>query len=155
MANFELIKHTLEGSLNQLASARTNQGVWEWFNALYRIVSQNRFTGTAQIYGPKLLASGTNVVETVPVVVFGILVDNSMAAEDAYAYLGNAAITPGTTDTQGYFWAPRATISSYVFANGNVHSTKLEVGTVLGTEAGLEGGTASTTQCTVILVYTK
>jgi len=156
MANFALIGTLLEGILSsQLNAARHVQDVWEWYNALYRIMSQNRFAGTATVFGPKQLAAGTNVVETVPVSLFGVLIDNSQAAEDAFLAIANAAATPGTTDTQGYFYAPRAAMSCYVIAGPRVQTTKLEVFSVLGTEAGLEAGTASTTQPTVVLVYTK
>lgn len=156
MANFALIGNQLEGILNtQLNAARQTQGVWEWYNALFRIMSQNRFSGTATVYGPKQNAAGTNVVETVATTLFGVLVDNSQAAEDAYLGVSNVAATPGTTDTLGYYWAPRNTISVYVIPQGTTLSSRLEVFSVLGTEAGLEAGTASTTQPTVVLVYTK
>lgn len=156
MANFALISNYLEGNLSsQLASARQTQGVWEWYNALFRIMSANRFSGTATVFGPKQLAAGTNVVETVATVVFGILIDNSQAAEDAQVQLSNVAATPGTTDIFGSYFGPRATMKEYVFADGLTFSSRLEVFSTLGTNAGLEAGTASTTQPTVMIVYTK
>lgn len=156
MANFAIVQNYIEGVLtSQLSQTRQTQDVWEWYNAMYRIVSQNRFTGTATVYGPKQLSAGTNVVETVAVTLFGVLIDNSMAAEDAYLAVSNVAATPGTTDTLGYFWAPRASITEYVLAKPTVFSSRFEVFSVLGTEAGLEAGTASTTQPTVLAVYTK
>ena len=156
MANFELQKNNLEGIINtQLNATRNNQGVWEWFNALYRIVSASRFGGTVQVFGAKQLASGTNVIETVPVTLFGVVIDNSQAAEDALVQFTNAAATPGTTDVFGAFYAPRASMNSYVIANGLVFSSRLEVFSTLATNAGLEAGTASTTQPTVVVVYTK
>jgi hypothetical protein len=129
--------------------------VWEWYNALYRIMSQNRFPGTATIYGLKQNAAGTNVIETVAVTLFGVLIDNSQAAEDAYLGVSNVAATPGTTDTLGYYFAPRNTVSVYAIPQGTTFSSRLECFSVLGTEAGLEAGTASTTQPSVVLVYTK
>ena len=156
MANFELIKHTLEGSINsQLNATRINQGTWEWFNALYRVVSANRYTGTATIYGPRQLSAGTNVVETVPVTLFGAWVDNSMAAEDLLLQFANAAATPGTTDILGALFGLRAAQRGYVWPECQVHSSRLEVYSTAASNAGLEAGTASTTQPTVILVYTK
>lgn len=156
MANFEIQKNNLEGILNnQLNATRQTQGVWEWFNALYRIVSSVRFGGTVQVYGPKQIASGTNVVETVAVSLFGVLVDNSMSAEDLFLATSNVAATPGTTDTLLYFWVPRASIKTLVYPEPIAFSSRLEIFSVLGTEAGLEAGTASTTQPTVVLVYTK
>lgn len=156
MANFEIAKNNLEGLLNtQLNATRQTQGVWEWFNALYRIVSSVRFGGSVTIYGPKQLSAGTNVVETVAVSLFGILVDNSMAAEDLFLATSNVAATPGTTDTLVYFWVPRSTIRTMLYPEPIAFSSRLEVFSVLGTEAGLEAGTASTTQPTVVLVYTK
>lgn len=156
MANFEIVKNAIEGSVNtQLNATRQNQGVWEWFNALYRIVSANRYTGTATLYGPRQLSAGTNVVETVAVRLFGAVVDNSQAAEDALVQFTNAAATPGTTDIFGAVYAPRATMVSIVWADGQPHGSRLEVFSTLATNAGLEAGTASTTQPTVMLVYTK
>ena len=156
MANFELINHALEGALStQISSTRGNQDMWEWFNALFRVVSQNRYTGTCKIYGPRQLSAGTNVIETTPASVFGILVDNSQAAEDAFVATANAAATPGTTDTQSYSFAPRAAVSTFLFFPPKVNNRRLEIFSVLGTEAGLEAGTASTTQPTVIVVYTQ
>lgn len=156
MANFAVIANTLEGLLNQqLNAARQTQSVWEWYNALYRIMSQNRFTGTATVYGPKQNASGTNVIETVAATLFGVLIDNSQAAEDLYLGVSNVAATPGTTDTLGYYFGVRNAITPYVIPQGTTFGSRLEVFSVLGTEAGLEAGTASTTQPTVVLVYTK
>jgi hypothetical protein len=156
MANFELQKNNLEGILNtQLNATRQTQGVWEWFNALYRIISASRFGGTTTIYGAKQLSAGANVVETVPVSLFGVLVDNSQAAEDLYLAVSNVASTPGTTDTLSYFWVPRASLRTFAIPEPTVFTARLEVFSVLGTEAGLEAGTASTTQPTVVLVYTK
>jgi len=156
MANFAIINNQLEGALgNQIAAARANQDMWEWFNALFRVVSQNRYTGTAKVYGPRQLSAGTNVVETTPAAVFGVLIDNSQAAEDAYLATSNVAATPGTTDTLGYYFAVRGAVSTYLSAPPRVHASRLEVFSVLGTEAGLEAGTASTTQPTVIVVYTQ
>jgi hypothetical protein len=42
----------------------------------------------------------------------------------------------------------------YVFCNGHVLGTGLTVEDILGTEAGLEAGTGSTSGITVLLVYT-
>lgn len=156
MANFEIQKNNIEGILNtQLNASRQTQGVWEWFNALYRIVSSVRFGGTVNVYGAKQLAAGTNVVETVAVRLFGVVIDNSMAAEDALVQVSNVAATPGTTDVLGAYWAPRSAITSYVIPEGTTFTSRLEIFSTLATNAGLEGGTASTTQPTVLLVYTK
>ena len=156
MANFANIANYLEGLLtSQLNQARQTQAVWEWYNALFRIVSQNRFTQTPRVYGPTQLAAGTNIIETNAVTVFGVLIDNGQAAEDALVALYNAAATPGTTDPLGILWAPRAAMTCYVFANGQVHSSRLEIASMLGTEAGIEAGTASTTQPTVVVVYSE
>ncbi len=156
MANFALIANYLEGNLaTQLATARQTQGVWEWYNALFRIMSANRVTGTPTVFGPKQLSAGTNVVETVAATVFGILIDNSQAAEDCQVQLSNVAATPGTTDIFGSYYGLRGTMRGYVFSDGLPFSSRLEVFSTLGTNAGLEAGTASTTQPTITLVYTK
>lgn len=156
MANFELAKNIVEGSINtQLNATRATQGAWEWFNALYRIVSSVRYTGTVTTYGPKQLSAGTNVVETVAVTLFGALADNSMAAEPLLLQFSNVAATPGTTDILGALFVPSVTMRYLVWPDGQVHSSRLEVFSTLSTNAGLEAGTASTTQPTVMLVYTK
>jgi hypothetical protein len=156
MANFELAKNLLEGILNnQINAARQTQGVWEWFNALYKVISSVRYSGTVTIFGPKQLASGTNVVETVAVTLFGVLADNSMAAEPLLLQFSNVAATPGTTDILGALFVPSSAVRMYVWPEGQVHSARLEVFSTQSTNAGLEAGTASTTQPTVVLVYTK
>lgn len=157
MANFENIKNLLEGIVNsQISSVRQTAGVWEWFNALYRTMSANRFAGTPKVYGPALTAAAAapTVIEAVAAKVFGLLVDNSMAAEDAFIALSNVASTAGTTNTMGYMFAPRASVTEYVYPEPLVFTSRLEIFAVLGTEAGLEAGTASTTQSTVVVVYT-
>jgi hypothetical protein len=157
MANFENIKNVLEGTVNsQINATRQTAGVWEWFNALYRIMSANRFAGTPKVYGVAATAAAAapSVLETVAAKVFGLLVDNPMAAEDAYIALSNVASTAGTTDTKGYFFAPRAAVTEYVFPEPLVFTSRLELFAVLGTEAGLEAGTASTTPSNVVVVYT-
>lgn len=156
MANFELQKHRLEGTINTLLNAaRQTQGAWEWFNALYRVVSSVRLGGAVTMYGPTQLAAGTNVIETVAVSLFGILVDNSMAAEDLYLVTSNVASTPGTTNDLGLHWVPRAAQRYLVWTEPQVFSARLEVFSVLGTTVGQKAGTASTTQPTIVLVYTK
>jgi hypothetical protein len=155
MSNFANISNALEGAINtQIAAARSSQGVWEWFNTLQRIMSANRFQGTPKIYGLRQLAAGTNVIETVAAKVFGFLIDNSMAAEDLVLGLSNVAATPGTTDARGLFWGPRNAITTYTAPEPIDFSSRLEVYSMLGTNAGYEAGTASTTQPSVIVVYT-
>ena len=157
MANFASIATTLEGALaNELTLARTNQGIWEWYNALQRIMSANRFTGTPRMDGPVLLTATDRDIETGAVVIFGFLIDNSMAAEDLYLLVYNVnAVTEGTTDATGLLFAPRNAITTYVMPNGLTHDTAFTISAALGTTVGQEAGTAPTTFPTVISVYTE
>ena len=158
MANFQQISPLLEGIIgSQLSSTRGHQGVWEWFNALSRTMSASRLTGTARVYGPTAVTAETEI-DSGAVRLFGVLIDNSMAAEDVYLSLANltaANWTAGTSNSQGYLWAPRAAITVYVFPEGLVFSTAFTVEDILGTEVGLEAGTGSTSGVTVLAVYTE
>jgi len=157
MANFASIATTLEGALNnELNLARSNQGVWEWYNALQRIMSANRFTGTPRIDGPVLLTATDRDVETGAVRLFGLLSDNSMTAEDLYLLTYNTnTVTEGTTDALEMMWSPRNTITCAVFTDGLEFATAFTVSAALGTTVGQEAGTAPTTFPTYMAVYTE
>lgn len=158
MANFASVSNRLEGIVNnEFNSSRGNQGAWEWYNALQRIVSANRFTGTVRVVGPKLITA-EDEIESNAVRIFGIAIDNAMAAEDAYLAVTNltaANWTAGTNNATMYLWAPRNSMQFYVFPSGIVHDTAFTVEDILGTEAGLEGGTGSTSGVTYTAVYTE
>ena len=159
MANFANIANTLEGIINnQLNLARSNQGVWEWYNGLQRIMSPTRWTGTPRVSGPTLTTGATEIVVDADAVrVFGVLIDNSMAAEDAYVGLGDVdgAFVPGTDNVLGpYLWALRATMQTYLFPEPLEFDLGVIIFDSLGTQAGLEAGTASTTGSTTVVVYT-
>jgi len=157
MANFASIGTTLEGILNtQLNLARSTQGIWEWYNALHRIVSANRFTGTPRIDGPVLLTATDRDVESGAVRLFGLLVDNTMAAEDLYLLTYNTnTVTEGTTDALEIMWCARNAITTAVFPDGLVFDTAFTVSAALGTTVGLEAGTGPTTFPTYLAVYTE
>ena len=159
MANFALIANALEGAINnQLNATRGTQGVWEWYNALQRNMSQLRWTGTARMYGPAVSTGATEIVVDADAVrVFGVLIDNSMAAEDAYLGLGDVdgAFTPGTDNVLGpYLWALRATMQTYLFLDPLEFDLGVIIFDGLGTQVGLEAGTAATTAPTNIVIYT-
>jgi len=162
MANFASVANVLEGIINtKLAAARHNQGVWEWYNALGRIMSANRFTGTPRVIGPAAtLDAGTSTnAETGAVRIFGILVDNSNAAEAVWVQFFNiasASVTVGTSLSPVIVFAPSATIVPVVYADGVAFDTACSYHAVTGTQAGLEGGTGVTgTNPTIVLVYTE
>ena len=163
MANFESIRTRLEGIVNnELTFARHNQGIWEWFNALHRIISANRWAGTPRVVGPSAVADvAYNNIETTAAdrQVFGLLVDNSNAAEAVWvtvADLTAANATPGTDLFNIALWVPSATIETVVFPNGLLFSTALSWFAGTGTAAGLEGGTGVTgTNPTGVIVYTE
>ena len=163
MANFANIANQLEGAINtQLTLARTTQGVWEWYNALQKVMSSNRFVGTPVVYGPVTVGDTDYAnIETAAAsrLVFGILVDNSNAAEAVWvtvADLTAANATPGTDLFNIAVWVPSATMQMVVFADGLSFTTALSWYAGTGTAAGLEGGTGITgTNPTGILVYTE
>ena len=157
MANFASIATTLEGLLNTaLNLARSNQGVWEWYNGLSRIMSANRFSGTPRIWGPRATVAGSNTIESNAATLFGVLVDNSMTAEDLFFTTSDVAVAGGNDDWLGTpFFCPRNTITTYLVCNGGTFATGLFVEAELGTSVGIEAGTAVTTEPTVVVVYTE
>jgi len=161
VANFAAIHNVLEGALNtQLNSARGGQHVWEWFNALSRIMSANAVTGTPAVYGPATVADADFVAVTAAAtaVLYGAVVDNSIAAEAVFVTVGNggAGLTPGTEHITGpILFAPAATMVSYLWPGGIAMASGIAVYAGTGTDAGLEAGTAVTgTNPTGLLVYT-
>ena len=142
MANFASIATTLEGLLNnQLNLARSSQGAWEWYNALQRIMSANRFTQTPRIVGPRVAVTGSNTLESNAVTLFGVLIDNG-GTENAYTEASNVAVTGGNDDTLGpMLYTPSATMNMYLFPNGLSFSAGLFYDVVLATNVGLEAGT--------------
>ena len=163
MANFGAIAPTLESLLaTELAFARSNQGVWEWYNALQRCMSPSRVAGVVRVQGPESIGdTDYNNIETVADNrrVYGILVDNSNASENVWvtvADLTAANATPGTDLFNIAIWVPSATIVPVVYPNGLAFTVALSWYAGTGTAAGLEGGTGVTgTNPTGILVYTE
>lgn len=163
MANFARIGNALEGILaNQLTAARNTQGGWEWYNALQRIISANRFTGTAYVVGPAAaLDSGTavDIEGASALLLFGAIVDNSNAAEAVWLTgydLATGSVTVGTSLFKAALFVPSATTSYVVWPDGLTFATALSVHSGTGTAAGLEAGTGVTgTNPTYTLVYTK
>lgn len=142
MANFASIATTLEGLLgNELSLARGNQGTWEWYNGLQRIISANRFTGTPRIIGPRIAVTGSNTLESNAVTLFGVLIDNG-GTENAYTEASNVAVTGGNDDTLGpMIYTPSATMNHYLFPNGLSFASGLFYDVVLATNTALEAGT--------------
>lgn len=163
MANFASIGTYLEGVIsNEVNATRTNQGVWEWYNALFRIMSANRWAGTPRVVGPSsIIDTDYANIETAAAdrQVFGLLIDNSNAAEAVWvtvADLTAANATPGTDLFNIAIWVPSATMETVLFPNGLLFSTALSWFAGTGTAAGLEGGTGVTgTNPTGIIVYTE
>ncbi len=162
MANFAAVQNTLEGIINnQLTAARQTQGVWEWYNALQRITSQNRYTGSIRVVGPKAtLDAGTaEDVETSAITLFGLLVDNSNSGEDVWLVgydIAAASVTVGTSLTKIVLWVPRASIVPVVYADGFPLGTAFSVHALTGTQAALEGSTGVTgTNPTFVAVYSE
>mgnify|MGYP001571158658 CR=1 FL=1 len=142
MANFATVATTLEGLLaGELNLARSNQGVWEWYNALQRIISSNRFTGTVRIIGPRVAVTGSNTLESNAVTLFGVLIDNG-GTEDAYTEVSDVAVTGGNDDTLGpMLYTDDAEMNQYLFPNGLPFANGLFYDVVLATNLALEAGT--------------
>lgn len=157
MANFANVANYLESAIaTQLNATRQTQDVWEWYNALQRLMSQNRFTGTPTVYGPVGSTATTGApISTAASSLFGCIIDNSQSAEDVlYGLYNTSSVTGGTTNTLGILWAARSTMACYVMSYPIAFSSKIYGLSMLGTEAGIEAGTDSTTQPTVLFVYT-
>ena len=142
MANFAQIATTLEGLLsNQLSSTRGNQGVWEWYNALQRIMSANRFTATPRIVGPRVAVTGSNTLESNAVTLFGVLIDNG-GTENAFTEASDVAVTGANDNTLGpILYTPSATMNMYAFPNGLGFANGLFYDVLLATNTALEAGT--------------
>ena len=142
MADWSRIQHQVDALIGSVASARSDQSLWTWREALRHLVQDFRETGTPRVSAYTLFdGTNDNDVEANAVRLFGAVIDNSQAAIDAYIALYNTA-TPveGTTDTLGYLWAPRNRVSAYVF-RPIVFDTAFTWSSTTGTEAGLEAGT--------------
>lgn len=161
MANFEKKKNLLEGIINsQLNATRQDQGTWEWFNALQRIVSQQRIGGEVGIYGPAEALDADFVAVTAgAATLWGALVDNSNAAEAVFVSIldGGAGLTPGTEHIPGHLaFVPAATMRTFLYPQGVAYATSIAVYAGTGTSAGLEAGTGVTgVNPTIVLVYTS
>jgi hypothetical protein len=162
MANFENISQLLEGALaSRINEARSTQAVWEWYNALKRIMSANYVTGVPAVYGPATVGDTDFVAVNADTdsVLYGALVDNSNAAEAVFVSVldGGTGLTPGTEHQPGVLLhVPQAEMNVWVWPHGVTYSTTgIAVYAGTGTDAGLEAGTGVTgTNPTIILVYT-
>ncbi len=161
MANFASVANILEGILNtQLTAARQGQHVWEWFNALQRIVSANYVTGTVRVVGPSTAGDTDFVAIDTTATLYGALIDNSIAAEAVFVSIidGDATLTPGTEHQPGVILhVPAATMRTFLWPGGvSYPTTGMAIYAGTGTNAGLEAGTAVTgTNPTYVVVYTE
>lgn len=157
MADWSRIQHQVDALIGGVASARSDQSLWTGREALRHLIQDFRETGTPRVSAYTLFAGADDVdVEANAVRLFGAVIDNSMAAEDAYIALYNTA-TPveGTTNTLGYLWAPRNRAVVYVF-RAIVFDTAFTWSSILGTEVGLEAGTLTTANGTQAgFIYTE
>src|SRR3990172_2846194 len=162
MANFENISNLLEGAINsRLNEGRSNQAVWEWYNALKKIMSANYVTGVPAVYGPTSVGDTDFVAVNADTdsVLYGALVDNSNAAEAVWVWIldGGTGLTPGTEHISGQIvFVEAASMYTFLWPAGvRYDTTGIAVYAGTGTSAGLEAGTGVTgTNPTAILVYT-
>ena len=162
MANFQLVRNTLEGILNSsITQSRTTQGVWEWMDALDRIMSSDKVPGVATLYDSGE-AGGNDAAEveigSVPTTVYGILVDNPNSAEPVHLEMSDVSdVDGGDKLLSAFVFVPSATMRSVLFPQGIAHTaTQCAYICGTGTRAGLEAGTAITgTNPRVIIVYSE
>lgn len=157
MADWSRIRHQTDALISSVSSTRSDQALWTWREALRALIQDFREVGVPRVSAYTLFGGTDDVdVEAAAVRLFGLVVDNSMAAEDAYIVLYNTAtVVEGTTDALGLFWAPRNRVSAYAF-RPIVFTTALSWSSVLGTTAGQEAGTLTTASGTQVgLVYTE
>jgi hypothetical protein len=160
MANFASISNVLEGIVNsQLSSARINQGVWEWYNALQRIVSANKDSGTVRVVGPRVAVTGSNTIESTACTLYGVLIDNG-GTENAYTEISDVAVGGGNDDMLGpILYTPTVVMNTYVFPSGLSFANGLFYDVVLATNTALEAGTeisaANLLLHKAIFVYTE
>jgi hypothetical protein len=142
MANFASVGTYLESLISsQLSATLTTQGAWEWYNALFRVMSANRFTGTPRVVGPLVAVTGSNTIETNAVRLFGVLIQNG-GTENSYTEASNVAVTGGNDDTLGpMLYCPSATTTEYLFTDGLAFSAGLFFDVILATNTALEAGT--------------
>ena len=161
MANFALVANQLEGIINnQLTAARQTQGIWEWYNALFRIVSANYVTGTVRAVGPATAGDTDFVAIDTTATLYGAVIDNSNAAEAVFVSIldGDATLTPGTEHITGVIiHVPAASMRAVLWPTGvSYGTTGMAIYAGTGTSAGLEAGTAVTgTNPTYVVVYTE
>jgi len=131
--------------------------LWTWREALRALIQDFREVGTPRVSAYTLFGGADDVdVEAGAIRLFGVVIDNSMAAEDAYIVLYNTAtVVEATTNPLGCLWAPRNRVSAYVF-RAVVFDTAFSWSSLLGTKAGLDAGTLTTANGTqVAAVYTE
>ena len=145
MADFSRIRHQVDALISGVATARSDQSLWTWREAIRALVQDFREVGTPRVSAYTLFdGTNDNDVESGAIRLFGMVIDNSMSAEDAYITLYNTAtVVEGTTDALGLFWAPRNRVSCYAF-RPIVFSSAFSWSSVLGTTTGQEAGTLST-----------
>ena len=157
MAQWSRIESQVDALISGVASARSDQSLWYWRENLRRLIQDFRETQVPRVSAYTLFGGTDDVdVEAGAVRLFGCVIDNSMAAEDAFIALYNTA-TPveGTTNTLGYLYAPRNRVTAYAF-RALVFDTAFTWSSVLGTAAGLEAGTLTTASGTQAgFVYTE
>ena len=157
MADWSRIQHQVDALISGVSSARSDQSFWQFRESARHLLQDFRETGTPRVSAYTLFGGTDDVdVEANAVRLFGMVIDNSMAAEDAFIVVYNTA-TPveGTTNPFGYYWAPRNRAVWYTF-RPIVLDTAFTWSSVLGTEAGLEAGTLTTASGTQAgFVYTE
>ncbi len=160
MANFASVANVLEGIINsQLNATYTNQGVWEWYNALQRIVSANKDSGTVRVVGPRVAVTGSNTIESTAATLYGVLIENA-GTENAFMEVSDVAVTGANDDTLGpILYSPTVKTVTYVFPSGLSFANGLYYDVLLATNTALEAGTeisaANLLLHKAILVYTE
>ena len=143
MADWSRIQHQVDALIStSVAAARSDQSLWSWRENLRRLIQDFRETGTPRVSAYSLYTAEADI-ESNAVRLFGLVIDNSQAAIDAFVVTYNTnSPTLGTTNPLGVFWAPANRVSVYSF-RPIVYSAALSWASLVGTQVGLEDGTGS------------
>lgn len=157
MADWSRIQHQVDALISSIATARSDQYLWTWREALRKAVQDFRETGTPRV-SPLRTFDGSNDVdeETGAVRLFGMLVDNSQSGTDAHVSTYNTnTVTEGTTNPLAIYWAPANRVVAYAH-RPIVFSTAFSWSATSGTQTALEDGTLSAADVLqVAWVYTE
>lgn len=161
VGNLGAVKNLLEGFLAHEFIANgvpTNQGLSLLPEMVERIASRADLTYTnLRVTAPAAFAATNVDVESGAVGLIAVVISNDEAANDtAVAIYGTTTVTEGTTDPLGGIYVVGQQECKAFVLPEPLPLAALSYSAMLGTEAGIEAGTLSTSGAvTVMLVYAE